>query len=331
MKLQNHEWERLARYFSGESSERETSEIEAWIEANPQYQKWMALLRQAWHVKQDQENINLEVLWKKIRAETGIRRQIRPRIVSMPLSRPWIKTFRIAASLILMAALGYWGLSTFFSGRAMAEVRVAYGEQKETTLPDGTEIILDAGSGLRYPKRFDQETRDVFLEGEGFFRVAEDPARPFVVHAQGAAVRVLGTQFNVRAWKAARYVKVSVIKGRVAFNRENQPKKDQVILHPGQMSRLSEGLVPAPPVQTDPDKETAWIRGEIELTDVPLQEVLDQLVRWYDVSFVCSDSKRLHERVTVHIQNHAMEDALEMISLLSGFKVTKNKNMIYLN
>jgi len=328
MKLQNNEWERLARYLSGESSQKEQGEIEQWLNQDPQYKKWLSLFRQAWHVKQDQADVDLEALWFRIR--TGIQPSIRSRMITWPLPLQWRQTLRIAASLILVAALGYWGISAFLLAPAMTEIKVAYGEQQKTTLPDGTVIMLDAGSCLKYPKQFDPDTRDVFLEGEGFFEVAENPSHPFVVHAQGAAVHVLGTQFNVRAWESARYVKVTVIKGRVAFNGAKRPQTDRVILRPGQMSLLSEDLVPDPPVQIDPDKETAWMRGEIELTDTPLQEVLDQLVRWYDVSFVCSDSSRLHEHVTVYIRNHALEDALEMVSLLSGFEITQNKKIIYL-
>ncbi len=325
MHLNDQEWERLARYLSGEAPEQEIRDVEQWIAADPRHAEWMRVFRQAWQAREKQAEPDVEALWARIQAGTAINNP--PRILSGRWPRRAVPAMRVAASLILAVAAG-WALSTLLKP-SLHEIRVAYGTTREITLPDQTTVLLDAGSRLRYPDEFGEDTRGVILEGEGFFKVTRDPAHPFIVHAEGAEVRVLGTRFNVRAWSPAQ-VKVAVAEGKVAFQAEDADTALRVLLTQAQMSRLAENRIPTAPEPVAPQDINAWARGEMAFSNAPLSEVLDQLERWYDVKIACSNPARLQEHVSITIRKDALDEMLVLVGLVAGCEVERGEGGIYL-
>lgn len=103
------------------------------------------------------------------------------------------------------------------------QVETVVGQVKKITLPDGSMVWVNALSSLRVPKSFGKPTRALYLdEGEAYFEVAHDPSKPFVVHSRGLSTRVLGTAFNVNAYKRLGSISVTVTHGKVAVADSNQ-------------------------------------------------------------------------------------------------------------
>ena len=161
------------------------------------------------------------------------------------------------------------------------ELATPKGGTYQITLPDGTEVWLNAATTLIYPSRFDDRQRVVEISGEGYFSVASDSKRPFIVKTAGQAVEVLGTEFNVSAYTDERSVKTTLIEGAVRVNPTRSVRKP-VKLNPGEQSVLSEGAT-LTTRQVDTDAVTAWKNGRILLTNVPLDELMRQLSRWYNL------------------------------------------------
>ena len=159
--------------------------------------------------------------------------------------------------------------------------------QQEFMLPDGTCVTLAQGSVLSYRMK---DERRVKMEGKVFFDVARDEARPFEVDADGAFVRVLGTEFMVETPDDK--VKVYVADGKVLFARNEST--DGVILTKGMSATLEAGD-DTPVTDVVPDVNSiAWKRGSFIFEDMPLKDVLNCLSKHYKTSFAASDlSKRL--------------------------------------
>ena len=163
-----------------------------------------------------------------------------------------------------------------------ATMRTPNGGQYQLTLPDGTEVWLNAASTLRYPTAFQGNTREVELTGEAYFEVAHQAGKPFIVSSAGQNVKVLGTAFNINQYAGQTIGVTTLIHGRVEI--ENTHTHQTHRLDPGQQSQVS---AQATSIRTVADVEdyVAWKNGYIIMTDATLQDVLPQLARWYDVHF----------------------------------------------
>lgn len=164
------------------------------------------------------------------------------------------------------------GFNTISTGR---------GQKFRITLPDGTIASLDAASSLQFPARFEGNERKVFVTGQVYLDVAQNPKKPFVVSADGFQVNVLGTKFNINAYTDDPVKYVTLLQGSVQMTdgKGNTSKK----LVPGNQGRLSAGgnlsIVP----QADIEVVMAWHEGAFQFRDTEIRQVLAQLSRWYQV------------------------------------------------
>jgi len=202
----------------------------------------------------------------------------------------------------------------------LKEISVDQKKQTDIALSDGTRITLDAGSFFQYPPEFKGKTREVFLTGEGYFNVTPDEKKPFIVHANNAVIKVIGTRFNVRAWQHNKRVRVTVAKGKVSLRSEKVAEEEAIVILEGQLSTLPEKGRPSEPANVDVKKHLGWINREAFFDDIPFHEILYQLERWYDLRFILEDDSIASDRLTVHIQNKPIEDILELITTLTKQK-----------
>ena len=160
---------------------------------------------------------------------------------------------------------------------------VPNGGQFKITLPDGSQAWLNAASTLRFPTRFDEHERRVFLTGEGYFEVSGDGHRPFLVESGSQVVRVVGTHFNIKAYAGEEAVRTTLLEGVVDVSSTEQPEKP-VRLRPGQQAIASPGAIRTVPV--DAEQAVAWKNGVFNFQNASLNEIIRQLERWYDVEFI---------------------------------------------
>lgn len=190
---------------------------------------------------------------------------------------------------LAVAAAAVLGVFLFMFDRSRQWTEITAQAAQETfLLPDSTCVTMTKGSSLSY--RMKEDERQVKMEGKAYFDVARDESRPFEVDADGAFVRVLGTEFMVDA--AAEKATVYVAEGKVLFARN--PRAEGVILTEGMGAELMEGEQ-MPQIQEHADaNQIAWQRGSFIFDQTPLKEVLDCLSKHYGVSFAATDlSKKL--------------------------------------
>lgn len=231
------------------------------------------------------------------KTSAAMREQILAQISSPQLSgrrkRPNIlhmgRTWAVAASILLAATIG-----TIILVNPVVVTSPA-GELEKVALSDGSEVLLNSGSALKYRRWFGWWGRSVDLEGEAFFDVASG-SDPFEVHTFNGIVTVVGTHFDVRAWPkdAAMETRVILTEGTVRFSANSTPES-RVVLHAGQMSRITgRNGSPSEPVDVDADRLLVWRTGGLAFFDVPVEMVLADVQRRFNVEI--TTTKDIRER-----------------------------------
>ena len=156
------------------------------------------------------------------------------------------------------------------------------GGQYELILPDGSHVWLNSASELRFPIAFGGGRREVSLKGEGYFQIAKDARRPFVVDVNDMKVKVLGTSFNTMAYSEEGTVNTTLVDGSVVV----EEGKEQKMLQPGQQACLGREGAAITIRKADVRQVTAWRSGLFEFDNTDLASIMRQLARWYDIDVV---------------------------------------------
>jgi transmembrane sensor len=175
----------------------------------------------------------------------------------------------------------------------------AKGETYQVKLPDGTAVWLNTASRLTYSATLNQQgQRRVALEGEAYFQVAKDKARPFIVETDKQKIEVLGTHFNISAYPDEAATKTTLLEGsvRVSSSRGNDGSLGQANSRGSSVPRNEEEAITLRPNQQtilkghalavkeiDPSESIAWKNGYFSFTDENIQTVMQIISRWYNV------------------------------------------------
>lgn len=155
------------------------------------------------------------------------------------------------------------------------------GRQYQLILPDGTKVWLNAASSLTYPTVFSGGERKVKISGEAYFEVAKNESMPFIVNIEDeAGVEVLGTSFNVNAYKDGGNIDATLVEGLIRVSGGS----DKKIVRPGEQARISSSISILK--NADIAKTLAWKNGIFNFEEVGLREMMMQIERWYDIKVI---------------------------------------------
>jgi hypothetical protein len=165
------------------------------------------------------------------------------------------------------------------------KVSTARGNQYQLVLADGSKVWLNSASSLRFPTSFTGDRREVELDGEGYFEIAKNAAKPFHVKTSTQDIEVLGTHFNVNAYNDEEVTKTTLLEGKVrVVKRETaNGKENLIILQPGEQAIASEYSPFTIHHSPDLDQVMAWKNGWFEFDDTDIKTIMRQISRWYDV------------------------------------------------
>ncbi|WP_018339314.1 FecR family protein [Butyricimonas synergistica] len=196
----------------------------------------------------------------------------------------------------------------------------------QLALTDGTKVYLNSESELRFPTIFTNGERRVYLKGEGYFEVATDTARPFVVEADEIDVRVLGTRFNVNAYTPERMIRTTLVSGKVQVS--DRQDGTSAILAPGQQAVWTEGELSTREVNAA--AISAWVDGKFYFEEgATLEEISEQLRRWYDIDFFFA-SERVKHFVFAGVikKEYTANEIFSIIEKTTGVKFTVNGRVV---
>jgi len=162
-------------------------------------------------------------------------------------------------------------------------LRTPRGGQFQITLPDGTRAWLNSASSLKYPTAFTGKDRVVELNGQGYFEIASNAAKPFKVKVNNALeVQVLGTHFDIMAYADEVAIKTTLLQGAVRVQRGTAVQT----LHPGQQAIADADAQGIAVKETDVNRVIAWKNGLFIFNNMELGTILREISRWYDVEIV---------------------------------------------
>jgi len=255
------------------------------------------------------------------------------------------KIYRIAAVLLFLianaAVLIFLFPSKISSG--FTEVVAPMGSRTQLKLADGTTVWLNAGSTLKYANNFSKENRAVHIEGEAFFDVTHDPSHPFIVDASTISLKVLGTAFNIRAYKDENTIETTLVRGKVEIERTNPSAGEKIIvLKPNEKATFlkdenkllvddlaqTASVVMKNGIAEEVANTIAWKEGYLVFNNDPLSKIIVVLSRRYDVHFNLADSDVLKYHFTGKFKETTLEQVIKAITLTSPLSVVVNKNQI---
>ena len=189
-------------------------------------------------------------------------------------------------------------------------------------MADGSKVYLNSESEIRYPTFFAGGERRVYLKGEAFFEVTSDTSRPFIVNVGEMDVRVLGTRFNVNAYVPERAIRTTLVSGKVRVS--DREDKAAVVLEPGQQAVWKKnGLTMR---EVDALAVSAWVDGKFYFEEgMTLEEITEQLQRWYDIDFFFASERVKHFVFAGMIKKeYAANEIFSIIEKAARVKFTVN-------
>src|SRR5690606_38587139 len=303
-----------------------------WLEQNPHKREEvdearrmiLAVLGEPEHFPSDYQK---NLMWSRV--QNGIWLDKKPSL--------WQNNFlRIAALLLLTGGLSYaaFYLTRDYQILPTAETGIAGNEYSERVnnspnplkmiLSDGSSIVLQPNSSLRYPQSFSDDTREVYLQGEALFDIAKDARRPFLVYANELVTKVLGTSFSVRAYKDEPNVIVEVRSGQVSvFSKESHdvemqsgdPRREGLVLSPNQQAiysredaRLVKSLFENPSLLIEEEAQESF-----EFVDARMKDVFAALESAYGVDILYDEEIMTHCYLNASLTDESLQVKLALI------------------
>jgi ferric-dicitrate binding protein FerR (iron transport regulator) len=229
------------------------------------------------------------------------------------------------------------------------KVYVPYGKTMNLIMPDGTKVKLNAGSHFTYPSVFSSTQRAVSLEGEGFFEVTKNPKKPFLVRTAGFTVKVLGTVFNVRAYRNDKSTETTLLKGKVQVELADDPEK-KIILSPHEkltinsqvqtsnkqqvkvdVAKIKYEVATLPNTGNESYPENAWVDNKIMFANNDFEDVARQMERKYDVRIIFEDEALKKEQISGVLENESLDTALLFLKQIVALQTKTEGNTVYLS
>ena len=314
------------KYFAGDITEAEISELAGWIRNNVQLSDW-------WEEEFEKSDTDTPLalrdkMFARIKAEVLKEQPAMKRTLDKTLVPAWAKWAAMICIPICIAFFTYniLSISNADKNRSPFMVKANKGDKATVVLPDGTDVILNSASQLSYLSDFGRNERRVHLEGEGYFKVAHDARRTFTVQVGELEVKVMGTVFNVCAYSNDQDVTVVLLEGKVGVYTPST----SATLSPGEKINYNKSTRKLSTEKVYPDDYVSWTKGNLYFQNESLENIMKALSRVYDVTIRIDSPKISEERFTGTIPGGGIQNALNIIMLTSPFRYEVEDSVIIL-
>lgn len=252
-------------------------------------------------------------------------RSLRRRIAGSGLLRSYQ---RIAAVLLVpllvvasLIAFGPFGEAKTYTAEA------PWGEKARLVLPDGSVVLLNAGSRISYTSDFDRRDRRLELDGEAYFEVQKNKGKPFVVSTPYLDVRVTGTKFNVNAYDDEPSVVASLVEGSV--NVTSRADGRVYRLTPGHSLALAKASGEVTYPQLNSDIVLAWKDNRLVFADDDIASLAKKIEKWYDVKVVYDPARFANSKFTVRLmEGERLDNLLDIIETALGAECSMRRDTL---
>jgi transmembrane sensor len=365
-------WVLLSKKIAGEASPEELEQLQDLIDNNPEWGTIEENLREFWasvpveteagqHKNEEAYLAHCNRLKKNSPdfTEAGEATESEATTILEAARKPvynrWF-TYAAAASFILSIVVifilyvaGNNNSDEKTRAKPVNEIAISPGSKSKIQLPDGSQVWINSGSKLTYAGMMNGLTREVTLDGEAYFDVVKNAAHPFIVHTSGIDIKVLGTAFNVKAYKIEPSIEATLIHGSIEVTNRSRPDAPKIMLKPREKLVFSNDIYM---VQKNVSKaislssvnggrpssifitplkrniadssisETAWIYNRLSFEDKSFEELAKDMERWYNVKFSFRNRKIAQFHFTGSFINETIEQVLEALRFSVNFKYT---------
>lgn len=368
MKRKAHDtnYDLIGRYLLKEATANERIELEAWLcakkENKEEFEKIKSGFQLAeYNLDENQWNKNTtknEILYKIIEAQTDRLSKNKNHMSGQK------SVFIYSVLIVLMIGIPLYYLNVKYLSKSyndkLTEIITPMGSKTQLTLDDGTKVWLNAGSILRYNRNYNKSNRDLYLEGEAFFDVKKNAELPMVVRAGDLRLKVLGTAFNVKAYKEEGTIETTLLRGSVEVRQTSRADRGVITLKPNQKAifikregrlLLSEAVKIAPVAnqraselanstlrteqivvnpKAEVEESISWKDGYIIVSQETLESLSMILARRYDVTIQFLDQHSKNYLYTGKIRESSLEQVMEVLKCASPIEYEIKQNHIYI-
>lgn len=313
------------RYFTGTLTKQEEKTLLDWIDKSESNREEFLRERKLW----DMLLLNSPNA-DTVKSESMGEAKVRP---FRSASGRWFSEFvKIAAVFIVAYGTGTWFTLKQSKSRGeaifMNTVEVPVGQRTHLTLSDGTKVWLNSQTRFTFPNRFSRDNRTVQLDGEAMFDVVHNENAPFLVKTSTHQVKVLGTLFNVFAYKNSPVFETTLVRGKVVLT-PNQSGALPTELHPSQQFVYNDRNHKTEVRKVETQEYMTWIEGVLTFNDQPFSSIVQRLERYYEVDIVVNYPELLDFRFTGKFRcTDPLPVILDVVKRYKSFRYTEGGNKI---
>ena len=309
----------IIRYLCGEAGEDEIMQLSQWLNENEENQKIFEEYRKTWSEvdRKSIDRIDVSAEWERLEGQ-----------ISEPVANRFRtpgRILRMAAIFLLLAIPAYFLLRYYT--KPDQHIYTATQEILEKDLPDGTSVILNSGSTLKFGS-FEGPQRDVALNGEAYFQVAHDQNKPFIISSENVRIAVLGTSFYVNTNGKNGKQEVVLDKGRVALYYIEHPG-EQIILNPGEKAEIHSGVI-TKSVNAD-QNYMSWKTHRFVFENRALPEIIAAINKVYHTNIVLASPDLASCLVTATFDQQTPEAILNVLKATLDLTIQQSGNNIQIS
>jgi ferric-dicitrate binding protein FerR (iron transport regulator) len=335
--------ELLEKYFNNCCTDEELESVLAWFRESARTAEGKSLLLEVWEGIPNEGSDNkicFDQLLGRIHHQINLSQsknlleEADENLIRYKRKERFIRIFIRAAAILLFPVLGY-GLYMTSRYQSTKEGQViidqSYNEVfssvdaiTKVTLPDGSNVWLNHSSSLRYPAIFRGDNRAVELKGEGYFEIAHNPSKPFIVTAGTLDIMAIGTTFNVMAYPEEDKIETSLIEGFVELNKawSFSRKTPLVKMKPTDMAVYQKSNDKFTIRTIVDDRYFSWKDGKLIFNKEPIGEVASKLSRWFNVDIQIKDPKLNELTYTGTFVDETLPQVMELMAMISPVSYT---------
>jgi ferric-dicitrate binding protein FerR (iron transport regulator) len=345
----------ITSFVEGELTSGERSTLQQWIEEDTSHRDYFRQVYKIWVSTNllNEKSHEIETALKRIKLQIHSDSSQTKRKLKLS-KRTLLHVGKWAAVVLVSLCTGaflYFSISKLNSNIAKTaiytnEVTVPLGSKSQIRLPDGTEVVLNAGSKLTYTTDYGKKLREIEFSGEAYFKVAKMKDKPFIVHTSKTSIEALGTEFNVKAYPNENIIEAILVEGSIKIHKADihkdskGAKDNDVILKPGQMLQIAkdpkedkphvniqpsvnEVIKKLKPIESHPGMKIASIDVKVEtswkdkrwiISGTDMADLAVLLSRRFNVNIQLKDSSMLsHYKFTGVIENEPLEEVLNIV------------------
>ena len=354
-----------ARKLSGEASGQDKIDLENFFKEDNHFRKKYDLLKAHWESK-NHISTDVDAAMQKIIVQIQQHKNESEKINASSVSNKktgvikyLLRFSKVAAILIVILSATYFIFNNY-KPNSIYEIaskanpvkiqQTPKGSRSTIILSDGTKVIMNADTRLKYPLKFIGATREVYLTGEAFFDVAKNAKIPFIIHTDKINIKVLGTEFNVKSYPGDSTSETTLIRGLIEVTLKDRPD-DRIILKPKEkliVSNTSPGNLSPKIKATTSERsaeisisnlhyisrsdsavvETSWVNNKLVFQDESFSKLAEDMGRKYDVNIQFLNNNIKNYRFTGIFEKETIEETLDALNLTEKFNYKMNGTTI---